>query len=69
MIRLEMTSCNMISAKKLQKYKHYHQVKFINLNILQVKKLLPSNQSIIIEQATFPYSPLGKALKKQTKII
>ena len=36
------------------------------MNILQVKR---SNQQQIIEQAKFTYSPLGKALQKQTKSI
>ena len=31
------------------------------------EEILPSNQSKMIEQATFTYSPLGKALEKQTK--
>ena len=31
--------------------------------------ILPSNQQQIIEQAKFIYSPLGKALEKQTKTI
>ena len=38
MIRLEMKNCDMILTKKLKKYQHYHQVKLINMNILQVKK-------------------------------
>ena len=29
---------NMILIEKQQKYKHYRQVKLINMNILQVKK-------------------------------
>ena len=33
------------------------------------KEILPSNQRQIIEQATFTYSPLGKAFEKQTKTI
>ena len=36
------------------------------MNILQAK-ILPSNQKQIIEQAKFTYSPLGKALEKQTE--
>ena len=32
-------------------------------------EILPSGQSRIIEQATFPYSPLGKAFEKQAKTI
>ena len=31
------------------------------------EEILPSNQRQIIEQATFEYSPLGKALEKQTE--
>ena len=33
------------------------------------EEMLPSNQRQIIEQAKFTYSPLGKALGKQTKTI
>ena len=33
------------------------------------EKLLPSDQSRIIEQAKFTYSPLGKAFEKHMKII
>ena len=33
------------------------------------KDILPSNQQQIVEQAKFPYSPLGKAFEKQTKTI
>ena len=36
--RLEVNNCNMMLTEKQQKYQHYHQVKFINMNILQVKK-------------------------------
>ena len=40
------------------------------MNILLVTEdILPSNQQQIIEQAKFPYSPLGKALDKQIKTI
>ena len=39
------------------------------MNILQVKKYYPSDQSRIIEQAKFTYSPLGKAFEKQIKTI
>ena len=38
MIRLEMKNCNMILTEKQQKYQHCHQEKWINVNILQVKK-------------------------------
>ena len=39
------------------------------MNILQVKKNLPSNQKQIIEEAKFAHSFLGKALEKQIKTI
>ena len=38
MIKLKMKNYNMILTEKQQKYQHYHQVKLINMNILQVKK-------------------------------
>ena len=69
MIRLEMKNYIMISTEKHLKYQLYHQVVFINMNILLVKIILPSNQQQIIEQPKFTYSPLGKALEKQIKTI
>ena len=69
MIRLMMKKFNMILMEKLQKYMHYHQAKLINVNVLQVKKIFLSNQKQIIGQAKFIYSPLGKAIEKQTKAI
>ena len=38
MRRLEMKNCNTELTEKPEKYEHYHQEKFINMNILQVKK-------------------------------
>ena len=38
MIRLETKNYNMILTEKQLKYQLYHQVKLINMNILQVKK-------------------------------
>ena len=38
MIKLKMKNYNTILTEKQQKYQHYHQVKLINMNILQVKK-------------------------------
>ena len=46
---------------------HYHEAKLINLNMLKVKHLIPSALSQIIEHAKLTYSPIEKALKKQTK--
>ena len=39
-----------------------------NYGYLSGKATLPSDQSWVIEQAKFPYSPLRKALGKQTEI-
>ena len=38
MIRLEMRNYDMILTEKQQKYRHYDEVKLININILEVKK-------------------------------
>ena len=64
-----MKNCNMILAEKQQKYWYYHLEKLININILQVKRILPSNQRQLIEQAKFIYFLLGKAFEKQIKTI
>ena len=69
MVKLKMKNYNEISTEKQQKYQNYHQVKLINMNILQDKKILPSDQSRLIEQAKFTYSPLGEAFEKQIKTI
>ena len=39
--------------------------KIYKYECLTSDEILPSDQSRIIEQANFTYSPLGKALKKQ----
>ena len=41
MVRLQMENYSMMLTKKQQKYQHYLQVIFINMNILQVKKIYP----------------------------
>ena len=70
MIRLEMINYSMILIEKQLKYWLYHQVKFINVNILPVKIYYHLiNQEQIIEQARFTYSPLGKSFEKQIKTI
>ena len=38
MIRLKMKNYSTRLPEKQQKYQHYHQVKLVNINILQVKK-------------------------------
>ena len=69
MIKLDMKNYNMILTGKQQKYHYYHYGKLINMNMLQVKKIWPPDQSKIIQQAKFTYSPLRKTLEKQTKAI
>ena len=39
------------------------------MNFFAGDEILPSDQSRIIEQAQFTYSPLGKVLEKQLKTI
>ena len=46
----------LIERRKIRKYEY-----------LTGEDILPSNQQQIIEQAKFPYSPLGKAFEKQIK--
>ena len=58
----------MILAEKQQKCHNYHPEKVKNMNFLG-EEILPSDQSKLIEQAKFTYSPLGKAFEKQTKAI
>ena len=55
MIKLKMKNYNMILIEKQQRQQHYHQVKLIN-KFLTGEEILPSDQSRIIEQAT--YSPV-----------
>ena len=62
-----MENYNMKLTETQQKYQHYDQVILINANILQVKKILPFDQSRKMEQAKFTYSALGKASEIQTK--
>ena len=63
MVKLKIKYYNIVLTEKQQKYQHYPQVKFINM------KILPSDQSSIIEQANFTYSSLGKTFEKQIKTI
>ena len=68
MIELKMRNYNMILTERQLKNQLYHPEKLININILQVKKYY-RDQSRIIKQAKFTYSPLGKAFEKQIKTI
>ena len=57
-INRETGKLSALSSDKIDKYEYFTG-----------EEILPSNQQQIIEQATFTYSPLGKAFEKQTKTI
>ena len=57
-INTEAAKTSALSSGKIDKYEY-----------LTGEEILPLNQQQIIEQAKFTYSPLGKALEKQIKII
>ena len=58
-INREAAKISALSSNKIRKYEY----------LTGGEEILPSNQKQIIEQAKFTYSPLGKALEKQTKTI
>ena len=72
-----MTSDNKIKYEELQYNINREAAKIQALSYGKIDKyeyrtgeeILPFDQSRIIEQATFIYSPLGKAFEKQIKII
>ena len=55
-INREVAKISALLSGKIDKYE-----------CLTGEDILPSNQRKIIEQAKFPYSPLGKAFEKQTE--
>ena len=55
-INRETAQISALSSDKIDKYEY-----------LTVEEILPSDQSRMIEQAKFIYSPLGKAFEKQIK--
>ena len=57
-INKEASKILALSSSKIDKYEY-----------LTGKEILPSNQQQITEEDKFTYSPLGKALEKQTKAI
>ena len=57
-INREATKISALSSDKIDKYEY-----------LTGEEILPSDQSRIIEQAKFTYSPLTKAFEKQIKTI
>ena len=57
-INREVAKISALSSGKIPKYEY-----------LTGEEILPSNQHQIIEQAIYPYSPLGKTFVKQIKRI
>ena len=53
-IKKEVAKMSALSSDKIDKYEYYTG-----------EEILPSDQSGIMEQAKFTYSPLGKALQKK----
>ena len=58
-----------IKDEKLQFDINREVAKIDKYEYLSAEEILPSDQSRIMEQAKFTYSPLGKAFEKQIKII
>ena len=75
MMRLGMKSYNMILAEKQKKYKHYHHVKLINMNILQAKKYYLQIKSELNSKLSFresfskTYQNNWKSSEKEIKAI
>ena len=59
-INREVAKISLLSSGKINKYEYY-QYYLISL------KVLPSNQTQMIEQAKYTYSILDRAFEKQTK--
>ena len=57
-INREAAKISALSSGKIGKYEN-----------LRREEILPPDQSKMIKQAKFTYSPLGKALEKQTKTV
>ena len=72
-----MTNDDKIKDEKLQQGINRETAKISELSLEKIDKyeyltgeqILPSDQSIVIEQAKFIYSPHGKAIEKQIKTI
>ena len=62
-----MKNSYMILTEKRQKISTLSPGKIDKYEYLTGEEILPPDQSRIIEQTKFTYSPLGKALEKQTK--
>lgn len=64
-----MKNCSMIFIVKQQKTQISHQVELIKYENLTGNEILTPDQSRMIEEAKFTYSPLRKAFDKQVRKI
>ena len=67
MIRLKMKNFKRDINREAAKKSLLSSAKIDNYEYLAGGEILPSNQKQIIEQGTFPYSPLEKFLKNKQK--
>ena len=67
--KLEMKNYSMIFVVKQQKTQISHQVELIKYENLTGNEILTPDQSRMIEEAKFTYSPLRKAFDKQVRKI
>ena len=67
MIRLEMKNCKYDINREAAKISALSSRKINKHEYLRVEEISPSIQKQIIEQTSFPYSPLGKDFEKQTE--
>ena len=63
--RLEAKNCIMTLIEKLQKILPVSSGQIYKYEYITGEEVLPPNQSKMIEQVTFTYSRLGKALEKR----
>ena len=64
-IRLKMKNSNMIISKEAAKTSTLSSGKTDKYEYLAGEEILPPDQSKMIKQTKFTYSPLGKAFEKQ----
>ena len=69
MIRLEMKKVQYDISRESAEISALSSGKLDKYEFLSGEEILPSDQTRIIEQAKFTYSPLGKAFEKQIKTI
>lgn len=67
--KLEMKNYSMIFIVKQQKTQISHQIELIKYENLTGNEILTPDQSRMIEEAKFTYSPLRKAFDKQVRKI